>query len=84
VSPAESGAGLAGLGGGKLYGGMGSTKHLIRTTSKSHEASSWSTEQALGIDLSFQDFITELENFPVDYAPPRGRLRARDNDIVAG
>ena len=42
-------------------------------------------QQSLGVDLSFQDFVTELDTLPGDYARPRGRLfLARDGKAVVG
>jgi putative acetyltransferase len=42
-------------------------------------------QQSLGVDLSFQDFATELATLPGGYARPRGRLFiARNGDAVVG
>jgi putative acetyltransferase len=41
--------------------------------------------KSLGIDLSFQDFERELQEFPGEYAPPMGRLfLATDEEGPAG
>ena len=39
---------------------------------------------SLGVDLSFQDFETEISTFPEQYSPPQGRLLLAqwENEVV--
>jgi putative acetyltransferase len=38
---------------------------------------------SLGLDLSFQDFKQEMDTFPTQYSPPRGRLRRKQTDRIS-